>query len=77
MVSPNEIIIHHGNFSWFNNFQFKSFDVWKNDNMSNEIITTYNDESFNNKKRIINDLIKKLPDNVIMYQMEKIIIFIG
>ena len=29
LVSPNEIIIHHGNFSWFNNFQFKSFDVWK------------------------------------------------
>ena len=39
--------------------------------MSNELLTTYNDESFNNKKTIINDLIKKLPDNVIMYQLEK------
>ena len=38
--------------------------------MSNKIITTFNDESFNNKKRIINDLIKKLPDNVSMNQLE-------
>ena len=77
LVSPKQIIINHGQLKWLNDFQFKSFDVWKNDNMSNEIIITYNDEFFKNKKRIINDLIKKLPDNVIMYQLEKIIIFIG
>ena len=53
-----------------NDFQFKSFDVWKSVNMSNELRTTYNDESINNNKTIINDLIKELPDNVIMYQLE-------
>ena len=67
LVSPNQIIINHGQLKWLNDFQFKSFDEWKNDNMTNEIITTYNDESFNNNKKIINDLIKKLPANVVMY----------
>ena len=38
--------------------------------MTNEIITTYNDESFNNNKIIINGLIQKLPANVVMYQLE-------
>ena len=38
--------------------------------MTNEIIITYNDESFNNKKIIIHDLIQKLPANVFMYQLE-------
>ena len=51
LVSPNQIIINHGQLKWLNDFQFKSFDEWKNDNMTNEIITTYNDESFNNIKK--------------------------
>ena len=70
LVSPNQIIINHGRLKWLNDFQFKSFDEWKNDNMTNEIITTYNDKSFNNNKKILNDLIKKLPANVVMYQLE-------
>ena len=37
LVSPKNIIINHGHFSWLNDFQFKSFDVWKNNNMSNNI----------------------------------------
>ena len=28
-VSPKQIITNHGNYSWLNDFQFKSFDVWK------------------------------------------------
>ena len=38
--------------------------------MTNEIITTYNDESFNNKIIIIINLIQKLPANVVIYQLE-------
>ena len=38
--------------------------------MTNEIITTYNDESFINKIIIMNDLILNLPANVVMYQLE-------
>ena len=39
--------------------------------MSNELITKYHEESDNNNKIMINDLMKELPDNVIMYQLEK------
>ena len=68
LFSPTKYIINHGHFSWLNDFQFKSFDVWKNNNMSNKLITIYNDESINNKKTITNDLIKELSDK---YQLEK------
>ena len=70
LVLPNQIIINHGQLKWLNDFQFKSFDEWKNDNMTNEIIFTYNDESFNNKIIIIINLIQKLPANVVIYQLE-------
>ena len=39
--------------------------------MSNELITKYHEESVNNNKIMINALMKELPDNVIVYQLEK------
>ena len=47
LVSPKTIIVNHGNYSWLNDFQSQSFDVWKNNIMSNELITNYNKESVN------------------------------
>ena len=38
-------------YAWLNDFQFKSFDVRKNNFMSNELITDYNEESINFKKK--------------------------
>ena len=46
-MSPKTIIVNHGNYSWLNDFQSQSFDVWKNNIMSNELITNYNKESVN------------------------------
>ena len=34
LVSPKQIIVNHGRYTWFNDFQFKSFDVWKNNIIS-------------------------------------------
>ena len=51
LVSPKQIIMNHWKYSWLNDFQFKSFDVWKSNIKSNELITKYNDESINNKKQ--------------------------
>ena len=48
----------------------QSFDVWKNSYISKEFISDCYDESINNKKEIINDLMKELPVNVIMFQLE-------
>ena len=43
LVSPKQIIINHGNYTWLNDFQYKTFDEWKKENMSHEIINAYND----------------------------------
>ena len=48
----------------------QSFDVWKNSYISKEFISDCYDESINNKKEIINDLMKELSVNAIMYQLE-------
>ena len=50
LVSPKQIIVKHGKYTWLNNFQFKTFYVWKNDSISNELIDEYNVVSVNLKK---------------------------
>ena len=30
LVSPKQIIVDHGKYTWLNDYQFKTFDVWKN-----------------------------------------------
>ena len=70
LVSPKQIIVNNGKYTWLNDYQFKAFDVWKNDYISKELISEYNEESVNNKK-IIDDLMKELLVNVVMYQLEK------
>ena len=51
----------HGKHNWLNDFQFQTFNVWKNNSISKELIDEYNKKlSVNRKREIIDDLIKKL-----------------
>ena len=69
-MSPKQIIVNHGKYTCLNDYQFHTFVVWKNNYISKESISEYNEEYLNNKK-IIDDLMKELLVNVVMYQLEK------
>ena len=52
LVYPKQIIVNHGKYTWLNDFQFKTFDVWKNNYISKEFISEYNEVSVDSKKII-------------------------
>ena len=47
LVSPKQIIVTHGKYISLNDFQFKTFNVWKNNYISKELIFVYNKVSVN------------------------------
>ena len=68
--------MNHRKHTWLNDFQFKTFDVWKHNHISKELIDKYKEVlSVNRKRKIIDDVMKKLPDDVVMYQLKKNHIF--
>ena len=59
----------HGKHTLLNDFQFQSFSIWKNNKITKELIDEYNEKSsVNEKQEIIDNLMKKLPDDVMVYQ---------
>ena len=51
LVYLKTIIVNHGKYIWLNDFQFKTFNVWKNNYISKELVDEYNEVSAN---KIIN-----------------------
>ena len=59
----------HEKHTLLNDFQFQSFSIWKNNKITKELIDEYNEKSLvNEKQEIIDNLMKKLPDDVMVYQ---------
>ena len=49
LVSPGQIIVNHVKYIRLNVYQFKTFDVWKNNYISKELISEYNEVSVHKK----------------------------
>ena len=47
LVSPKTIIVKNGKYIWLNDYQFQTFDIWKNNYTSKELIFGYNEKSVN------------------------------
>ena len=76
LVSSKNIIANHGKHTWLIDFQLQTFNVRENNSISKELIDEYNEMLYVNRKiKMIDDLIKKQRDDVVMYQLKQIIIF--
>ena len=49
LVSLKQIIMNHGKYACLNDFQFQTFDAWKNNYILKELISEYNEVSVHKK----------------------------
>ena len=49
LVSPKRIMTNHGNYTWLNEFQFQSSNIWKNNTITKKLIDEYNEKLSVNK----------------------------
>ena len=70
-MSPKQIIMNNCKNMWLNDIQFQIFNVWKKYSISKELLDEYNEmSSVSRKRKIIDDLMEKLPNGVVMYQLK-------
>ena len=51
IVSAKQIIMNHEKYTWLDDFQLKTFNVWNNNSILKELIHAYNEVLSVNKKR--------------------------
>ena len=49
LVSPKRIMMNYGNYTWLNEFQFQSSNIWKNNTITKNLIDEYNEKLSVNK----------------------------
>ena len=63
--------MNHGEHTWLNYFQFQSFSIRKDNTITKDLIDEYKETlSENEKRERIDDLMKKIPNDVVVYKLK-------
>ena len=64
--------MNHGKHTRLNNCQSRTFNAWKNNYISKELIDECNEmSSVDRKREMVDDLMKRIPDDVMIYRVKK------